>query len=51
MNINFPKLAQAFTEKGLLGKTLESMTKEEITLLCQIVYFCAQPTGSDDVPF
>ena len=51
MNIDFPKLAQALGENGLLGKPLEAMTKEEITTLCQIVCFFAQPMGSEDVPF
>lgn len=51
MNIDYAKLAQALGEKGLLGKTLEAMTKEEITILCQLVCFFAQPLGSEDVPF
>ena len=51
MNIDFAKLAQALVEKELLGKPLESMSKEEITILCQLVCFYAQPLGAEDVPF
>ncbi len=51
MDIDFPKLAQALGEKGLLGKPLETMSREEITLLCQIVCFFARPLGAEDVPF
>lgn len=51
MNIDYARLAHALGENGLLGKTLESMTKDEITLLCKIICFFAQPMGSEDVPF
>lgn len=51
MNIDYTNLAKALTDNGLLGKPLESMTKDEITLLCQLVCFFAQPMGSEDVPF
>ena len=51
MNIDYARLAQALDDKKLLGKPLEAMTKEEITELCKIVCFFAQPLGSEDVPF
>lgn len=47
LQVDFRRLAQAFAERGLLGKSLASMTKEEIIDLCKIVLW----STVDDVPF
>jgi hypothetical protein len=51
MEIDFPKLAQALSESGLMNKAPADMSKEEIETLCKIICFFSVPMGADDVPF
>lgn len=50
MNIDFPKLAEALNEAGLMAKSASEMTKEEIEALCKIVHTFSS-TEEDDLPF
>lgn len=51
MDIDFPKLAAALMEAGLMHKAPAAMSKEEMETLCKIICFFAAPQGVEDVPF
>jgi hypothetical protein len=52
MNINFQKLAKELSDNNLMQKSFFSMTKEEITTLCRIVWDTSIPLGgAEDIPF